>query len=186
MTLSQPHSVYHIEVDCNKRCRLELQPEKRAKTEISFAQLANAPIAVEVGTATFYVDSAAFESRRRQRRRVLAALELRALVSDCLSICADPSGRCRTNRPSPPQPFSIGTACSGTCATSWRPRPGFWSYLGSPFCFSSTSRHFRRSISIIWRRLNTCWYALPYSHAPLGGSSRARNRPRWRLIEARR
>jgi hypothetical protein len=72
---------YNIAVECNERCRLELQPEKGEKTEIGFAQLANAPVAVEVGTATFYVDTAAFGSETSSPTPAsLGALRLRALV----------------------------------------------------------------------------------------------------------
>ena len=90
---------FNIEVDCNKRCRLELQPEKGEKMEISFAQLANAPVVVEVGTATFYVDSAAFESETSAPTPAsLRRIKTACARTDCLSICADPSGRCRSNR----------------------------------------------------------------------------------------
>lgn len=71
---------YHIGVDCDQRCIIEIHVDKRAKTEIGFAQLANAPITIELGPAILYVDSAAFSSTTPPTQASAAALELRAVV----------------------------------------------------------------------------------------------------------
>jgi hypothetical protein len=72
---------YAIAVDCNERCRLELQGENGAKSGISFTQLAKVPVAIPLGPATFYVDQAAFEAEKVAPSPLsIAAFRLRAFV----------------------------------------------------------------------------------------------------------